>query len=70
MDAPLSTSLCRLTPKMIDEVVVIGYGTQRRGSVTGAVSAVKGQDMIKTKNENPQNMLTGRIPGLRVAEEF
>ena len=35
--------------KMIDEVVVIGYGTQRRGSVTGAVSAVKGQDMIKTK---------------------
>lgn len=52
--------------KMIDEVVVIGYGTQRRGSVTGAVSAVKGQDMIKTKNENPQNMLTGRIPGLRV----
>ena len=48
--------------KMIDEVVVIGYGTQRRGSVTGAVSAVKGQDMIKTKNENPQNMLTGRIP--------
>ena len=52
--------------KMIDEVVVIGYGTQRRGSVTGAVSAVKGQDMIKTKNDNPQNMLTGRIPGLRV----
>ena len=44
---------------MIDEVVVIGYGTQRRGSVTGAVSAVKGQDMIKTKNENPQNMLNG-----------
>ena len=28
--------------KMIDEVVVIGYGTQRRGSVTGAVSALKG----------------------------
>ncbi len=52
--------------QLMDEVVVIGYGTQRRGSVTGAVSGVKGQDMIKTKNENPQNMLTGRIPGLRV----
>lgn len=52
--------------KMIDEVVVIGYGTQRRGSLTGAVSGVKGQDLIKTKSENPQNMLTGRIPGLRV----
>lgn len=51
---------------MMDEVVVIGYGTQRRGSVTGAVAGVKGQEMIKTKSENPQNMLTGRIPGLRV----
>lgn len=51
---------------LIDEVVVVGYGTQRRGSVTGAVAGVKGQDMIKTKNENPQNMLTGRIAGLRV----
>ena len=55
--------------KMIDEVVVIGYGTQRRGSVTGAVSAVKGQDMIKTKNENPQNMLTGQIVNLRELRE-
>lgn len=52
--------------KMIDEVVVVGYGTQRRGSLTGAVSGVKGRDLIKTKSENPQNMLTGRIPGLRV----
>ena len=50
----------------LDEVVVVGYGTQRRGSITGAVAGVKGQDMIKTKNENPQNMLTGRIAGLRV----
>ena len=52
--------------KMLDEVVVVGYGVQRRGSVTGAVSGLKGDDMIKTKNENPQNMLTGRIPGVRV----
>lgn len=51
---------------MMDEIMVIGYGTQRRGSITGAVSGVKGQEMIKTKSENPQNMLTGRIPGLRV----
>lgn len=52
--------------EMMDEVVVIGYGTQRRGSITGAVSAIKGDQMVKTKNENPQNMLTGRIPGVRV----
>lgn len=52
--------------QMMDEVVVVGYGVQRRGSVTGAVSAIKGSEMIQTKNENPQNMLTGRIPGVRV----
>lgn len=51
---------------LMEELVVVGYGTQRRGSVTGSVSTVKGDEMIQTKNENPQNMLTGRIPGLRV----
>lgn len=50
----------------LDEVVVVGYGVQRRGSVTGAVSAIKGDAMVKTNNENPQNMLTGKIPGVRV----
>lgn len=52
--------------KLMDELVVVGYGTQRRGSVTGAVASVKGSEMLKTKSENPQNMLTGRVPGLRV----
>lgn len=51
---------------MVDDVVVVGYGTQRRGSVTGAVASVRGSEMIKTKNENPQNMLTGKMPGVRM----
>jgi hypothetical protein len=50
----------------LDEVVVVGYATQRKVTLTGAVSGVKGSEMIQTKNENPQNMLTGRIPGVRV----
>ncbi|MDE5880714.1 MAG: TonB-dependent receptor [Muribaculaceae bacterium] len=50
----------------LDEVVVVGYGVQRRGSITGAVSELKGDAMVKTNNENPQNMLTGKIPGVRV----
>lgn len=52
--------------QLIDELVVVGYGTQRRGSITGAVSSVKGEELTLTKSENPQNMLTGRIPGVRV----
>ncbi|MDR0729285.1 MAG: TonB-dependent receptor [Prevotellaceae bacterium] len=52
--------------QMLDEVVVVGYGTQRKASLTGAVSGVKGEEMRQTKNENPQNMITGRIAGVRV----
>jgi len=50
----------------LDELVVVGYGTQKKVTLTGAVGGVKGSDMIKTKNENPQNMLTGKIAGVRV----
>ncbi len=50
----------------IDEVVVVGYGTQRKVTLTGSVASLKGSEMLQTKNENPQNMLTGRIAGVRV----
>ena len=43
----------------LNDVIVVGYGTQKRGSITGSVSALRGKDMIKTNNENTQNMLTG-----------
>lgn len=52
--------------QVLDEVVVVGYGVQRKVSLTGAVSGVKGNEMRQTKNENPQNMITGRIAGVRV----
>ncbi len=51
---------------LLESTVVVGYGTQRKGSLTGSVAAVGGEQMIKTKNENPQNMLTGRVAGVRV----
>ena len=50
----------------LDDVVVVGYGTQKKATLTGAVAGIKGSEMLQTKNENPQNMLTGRIAGVRV----
>ena len=47
-------------------MVVVGYGTQKKATLTGAVAGIKGSEMLQTKNENPQNMLTGRIAGVRV----
>lgn len=51
---------------MLDDLVIVGYGTQKKVTLSGAVSGVKGTEMLQTKNENPQNMLTGRIAGVRV----
>jgi TonB-linked SusC/RagA family outer membrane protein len=55
-----------LSEQLIDEVVVVGYGVQRKVTLTGAVAGVKGDAVIQTKNENVQNMLTGKIAGVRV----
>lgn len=50
----------------LSEVVVVGYGTQEKVTLTGSVVSIKGEEMLQTQNENPQNMLTGRIAGIRV----
>ncbi|MET0244111.1 MAG: SusC/RagA family TonB-linked outer membrane protein, partial [Flavitalea sp.] len=62
--------LMKLTAQSKDlgEVVVVGYGTQRKANVTGAISSIKGDDIITTRNENVQNMLTGKIPGVRITQ--
>lgn len=48
----------------IDEVVVVGYGAQRRGSITGAVSQVGGEELLKRPVGNISNMLGGLVPGV------
>ncbi len=48
----------------IDEVVVVGYGTQKRETVTGSVVAVKGEELRKSPSLNVSNGIAGRIPGV------
>ncbi len=52
--------------QLLNEVIVVGYGTQQKVTLTGSVASIKGDEMMRTKNENPQNMLTGRVAGVRV----
>lgn len=54
--------------KLMDEVVVVGYGTQKKATLTGAVSAIDNKEMTVTKNENVVNMLSGKVPGLRITQ--
>lgn len=49
--------------KDLNEVVVVGYGAQRKVSVTGAVSAVSGADLRQSPSPSLQNTLAGRITG-------
>jgi TonB-dependent outer membrane receptor, SusC/RagA subfamily, signature region len=50
--------------KALEEVVVVGYGTQKRIHMTGAVSQITSEDLLKAPVQNVSNMLTGKIPGL------
>lgn len=48
----------------LNEVVVVGYGTQKKVTVTGAVAQVKGTELAKSSNLNLSNSLAGRLPGI------
>ena len=52
--------------EMMDEVVVIGYGTQRKGDVTSAVASVKAEDFTVGKITDAAELVKGKIAGLSV----
>ncbi len=52
----------------LEEVVVIGYGTQQKVNLTGSVGAVQGNEISKRPTPNVQNLLQGRISGLQITQ--
>lgn len=54
--------------KLVDEVVVIGYGTQRKGDVTSAISSVKAEDFTVGKIGDAAELVKGKIAGLSIAK--
>ena len=52
----------------IDEVVAIGYGTVKRGDLTGSVSSVKGSSFQEQSLYSTENALAGRISGVKVID--
>ena len=49
---------------LIDEVVVVGYGTQRKETLTGAVATVNASEIMTTKSDNLVTNMQGKMPGL------
>jgi len=52
--------------QQIEELVVVGYGTMRKSDVTGSISNVKGEDMIKAQSFSPLENLRGKAPGVNI----
>ncbi|WP_236977192.1 SusC/RagA family TonB-linked outer membrane protein [Membranihabitans maritimus] len=48
----------------LDEVVVVGYGTQKKATLTGSVADVKGETLNKNPGTNLSNSLSGLLPGI------
>ncbi|MDZ4329306.1 MAG: SusC/RagA family TonB-linked outer membrane protein, partial [Flavobacterium sp.] len=51
----------------LQEVVVVGYGTQKKSVVTGAISSVKAKDLEKVPNGRIEQALQGRVSGVTIA---
>ncbi|MBC9794443.1 TonB-dependent receptor [Sinomicrobium sp. FJxs] len=51
----------------LDDVVVVGYGTQKKSDVTGAVASVKSEDFNKGVVTNPGELLQGKMAGVNIA---
>ena len=54
--------------KVLDEVVVVGYGVQKKSSVTGAISQVKPEDMENRTITNAQQALQGKTSGVQIIQ--
>lgn len=51
---------------MLDDVVVIGYGTQKRGNLTGSISSVSGKILEKSQTTSAAEAIVGKLPGVQV----
>ncbi|MCD7848453.1 MAG: TonB-dependent receptor [Parabacteroides sp.] len=64
-NAPL-TIILKEDSEALDEVVVVGYGVQKRSDVTGALSSVKGEDLTKLSISRTDQALQGQMAGVMV----
>ncbi|OPZ01948.1 MAG: TonB-dependent Receptor Plug Domain protein [Bacteroidetes bacterium ADurb.BinA395] len=52
--------------KLLDEIVVVGYGTQKAKDLTAPISTVKGTDLSKQITSNPMSALQGKMTGVQI----
>lgn len=58
--------MLKSTQRLLDEVVVIGYGVQKKSVVTAAISSVKASDLAKLTPSRVENVLNGQVSGVSI----
>lgn len=58
----------KIDTNALDEVVVVGYGTQRKSDITGSVTSVKVDDIAAAQNSTVDALLQGRAAGVQVTQ--
>ncbi|MGS2761011.1 SusC/RagA family TonB-linked outer membrane protein [Sinomicrobium sp. M5D2P9] len=53
----------------LDEVVVVGYGEQKRETITGSVATIQSKDLAKSPTVNVSNAIAGRMPGVIATQD-
>ena len=62
----IDVTLERSSNTSLNEAVVIGYGTQRRGDLTAPITTVNTENMIKRTTATPMEALQGSVPGVQI----
>lgn len=50
----------------LNEVVVVGYGTQKKGDLTGSITAITAKDFNKGPSSTPEQLIMGKVPGVQI----
>lgn len=63
----VNVSLAATTGTNLNEVVVVGYGTQRKRDLTGAVATVSSKDFQKGAIQSPEQLIAGKVAGVQIS---
>jgi len=55
--------------QMLEDVVVVGYGSQERKQITGSVTSVDEENFVKGAINNPDQLIQGKVPGLTISNQ-
>jgi TonB-linked SusC/RagA family outer membrane protein len=66
--SPVNVTLQSNTATNLNEVVVVGYGSQKKSNVTGAISSVKASDLQNIPNGRIEQSLQGRVAGVTIMQ--